>query len=152
MTDFSSGHDLEVCEFEPSIRLYADSSEPEACFRFCVSLSRPLPRSCSVSASQRWINVKKKKLKSFSLKLSQYSRLFILLFLYYQNFLPFIPKRKFVETRGVNLINQINWMNLSWYNIFLLLWSWFWSRRCFTKFWLVLLEKSMKHFTKVFLF
>ena len=33
------GHDLAVCEFEPRIRLWADGSEPGACFRFCVSLS-----------------------------------------------------------------------------------------------------------------
>ena len=29
---------FEVCEFEPPIMLCADSSEPEACFGFCVSL------------------------------------------------------------------------------------------------------------------
>ena len=33
------GHDLAVCEFEPRVRLWADGSEPGACFRFCVSLS-----------------------------------------------------------------------------------------------------------------
>ena len=38
-TDFGSGHDLTVREFEPRIGLCADSSEPGACFRFCVSLS-----------------------------------------------------------------------------------------------------------------
>ena len=43
------GHDLAVHEFEPRVRLWADGSEPGACFRFCVSLSLPLPRSCSVS-------------------------------------------------------------------------------------------------------
>ena len=37
--NFSSGHDLTVREFEPCVRLCADSSEPGACFRFCVSLS-----------------------------------------------------------------------------------------------------------------
>ena len=36
---FSSGHDLVVCEFKPSVGLCADSSEPGACFRFCVSPS-----------------------------------------------------------------------------------------------------------------
>ena len=51
-SDFSSGHDLTVREFEPRVRLCADSSEPGACFRFCVSLSFcPLPRSYSVSVS-----------------------------------------------------------------------------------------------------
>ena len=33
------GHDLAVCEFEPRVRLWADGSEPGACFRFCVCLS-----------------------------------------------------------------------------------------------------------------
>ena len=33
------GHDLVVREFEPRVRLWADGSEPGACFRFCVSLS-----------------------------------------------------------------------------------------------------------------
>ena len=34
-----SGHDLMVCKFEPRIGLCADSSEPAACFGFCVCLS-----------------------------------------------------------------------------------------------------------------
>ena len=38
-SDFGSGHDLGVHEFEPRVGLCADSSEPGACFRFCVSLS-----------------------------------------------------------------------------------------------------------------
>ena len=38
-SNFSSGHDLAVREFKPHVRLYADSSEAGACFRFCVSLS-----------------------------------------------------------------------------------------------------------------
>ena len=38
-SDFGSGHDLTVCEFQPRVRLCADSLEPRACFRFCVSLS-----------------------------------------------------------------------------------------------------------------
>ena len=33
------GHNLVVREFEPRVRLWADGSEPGACFRFCVSLS-----------------------------------------------------------------------------------------------------------------
>ena len=48
-TNFGSGHDLAVCEFAPRIGFCADSSEPGACFRFCVSLSLTLPCSCSVS-------------------------------------------------------------------------------------------------------
>ena len=31
----------------------ADSSEPGACFGFCVSLSLPLSHSCSLSVSQK---------------------------------------------------------------------------------------------------
>ena len=42
-SDFGSGHDLAVREFEPHVGLCADSSEPGACFRFCVSLSLTLP-------------------------------------------------------------------------------------------------------------
>ena len=37
-SDFGSGHDLTVREFEPRVGLCADSSEPGACFGFCVSL------------------------------------------------------------------------------------------------------------------
>ena len=37
-SNFSSGHDLTVGVFKPHVRLSADSSEPGACFRFCVSL------------------------------------------------------------------------------------------------------------------
>ena len=50
-SDFSSGHDLLVCEFESHVGLCAASSEPGGCFRFCVSLSLsvPPPHSCSVS-------------------------------------------------------------------------------------------------------
>ena len=33
------GHDLVVREFEPHVGLWADGSEPGACFQFCVSLS-----------------------------------------------------------------------------------------------------------------
>ena len=54
LSDFSSGHDLKVPEFEPHIGLCADSSEPGACFGFFVSLSlcpSPLMRVLSVSVS-----------------------------------------------------------------------------------------------------
>ena len=45
-SDFGSGHDLTVWDFEPHIRLCADSSEPGACFGFWVSLSLcPFPAS-----------------------------------------------------------------------------------------------------------
>ena len=50
-SDFSSGHDLTAGEFEPRVRLCADSPEPGACFGFCVSLSLPLLHSCSLSLS-----------------------------------------------------------------------------------------------------
>ena len=43
-TDFGSGHDLTVREFEPHVGFCADSSEPGAYFGFCVSpLSTPPP-------------------------------------------------------------------------------------------------------------
>ena len=43
-SDFTSGHDLAVCEFKSHTGLCADSSEPGACLRFCVSPSlRPSP-------------------------------------------------------------------------------------------------------------
>ena len=48
------GHDLAVCEFEPRIGLWADGSEPGACFRFCVSLSLcPSPFMLCLSLSQK---------------------------------------------------------------------------------------------------
>ena len=37
--DFRAGHDLTAREFKPHVGLCADSSEPGACFGFCVSLS-----------------------------------------------------------------------------------------------------------------
>ena len=41
VSEFEPRHDLAVSEFGPhvSVRLCADSSEPGACFRFCVSFS-----------------------------------------------------------------------------------------------------------------
>ena len=39
VSDFSSGHDLTVHEFEPRVGRCADSSEPGACFGFCLPLS-----------------------------------------------------------------------------------------------------------------
>ena len=57
LIDFSSGHDLEDREFEPRVGLCADCSDPGACLGFCVSLSLPLPHSCSLSLSK--INIKK---------------------------------------------------------------------------------------------
>ena len=53
-SDFSSGHDLAVREFEPRVGLWADGSEPGACFRFCVSLSLcPPPFMLCLSLSQK---------------------------------------------------------------------------------------------------
>ena len=46
-SDFSSGHDLVVCGFEPRVGLCADSSEPGACFRFCSS------SACALCLSQK---------------------------------------------------------------------------------------------------
>ena len=48
-SDFSSGHDLMVCVFKARTGLCADSSEPGACFGFCVSRSLPLPYLCKRS-------------------------------------------------------------------------------------------------------
>ena len=56
---FSSGHDLVGHGFEPYIGLDADSSEPGACFRCCVSLplcpfpARPLSPSLPLSLSKK---------------------------------------------------------------------------------------------------
>ena len=61
--DVGSGCDHTVCEFEPCIRLCADSSEPGACFRFCVSLSLCPSPTRAPSLSQKWINIKKLKTK-----------------------------------------------------------------------------------------
>ena len=38
VSNFGSGHDLMVREFQPCVGLCADSSEPGACFGFCVFL------------------------------------------------------------------------------------------------------------------
>ena len=59
---------LTAHEFEPRVRLWADGSEPGACFRFCVSLSLcPSPvhaLSLSVSKINKTLKKKiKKKLK-----------------------------------------------------------------------------------------
>ena len=58
-SDFSSGRDLMVYEFEPHVRLCADSSEPGACLRFWVSLSLcPFPACVqSLSVSEKKINI-----------------------------------------------------------------------------------------------
>ena len=50
-SDFGSGHDLAVRDFEPCVGLCADSSEPEACFGFCVSLSLCPSPTCALSLS-----------------------------------------------------------------------------------------------------
>ena len=51
-SDFSSGHDLVVPKFQPCVGLCADSSEPGASFRFCVSLSLPLSGAHTLSLSK----------------------------------------------------------------------------------------------------
>ena len=59
----SSGHDLAVGEFEPQIWLGVDSSEPGACFRFCVSPSLyPAPTHApTLFLAKIKITLKKKK-------------------------------------------------------------------------------------------
>ena len=63
VTDFGSGHDLTVCEFEPRVGLCADCSEPGACFGFCffLSLSAPLLLVHTLSRSQNKQTNKLKK-------------------------------------------------------------------------------------------
>ena len=50
-SDFGPGHDLMARGFEPCLGLCADSSEPGAYFRFCVSLALCPSHSVSVSVS-----------------------------------------------------------------------------------------------------
>ena len=58
---FGTGHDLMVREFEARVRLCADSSEPGACFGFCVSLFLcPFP-ACALSLFLSNINNKTSK-------------------------------------------------------------------------------------------
>ena len=59
-SDFDSGHVLGVCAFEPRIGLRADSSEPGACFRFCVSLPLRPSTARTLSLSFSRVNIKKK--------------------------------------------------------------------------------------------
>ena len=57
VSDFSSGHDLIVCEFEPHVRLCADSSEPGETSDFVShSLSAPLLLMLCLSLSLSKIN------------------------------------------------------------------------------------------------
>ena len=73
-SDFGSGHDLAVREFEPHVGLSADSSEPGPCFRFCVPLSlRPTP-DCAPSLCLSKMNEhQKKKNKNRTILLSSKS-------------------------------------------------------------------------------
>ena len=50
-SDFGSGRDLTVHEFEPCVGLCADSSEPGACFGFWGSLSLCPSPACTLSLS-----------------------------------------------------------------------------------------------------
>ena len=56
------GHDLAVREFEPRVGLWADGSEPGACFRFCVSLSLCPSPVYALSLSVAKINKRWKKI------------------------------------------------------------------------------------------
>ena len=59
-SDFGSGHDLTVSEFEPRVGLCADSPEPGACFGFCVSLAlSPPPQLMLCLSCLSKINIKK---------------------------------------------------------------------------------------------
>ena len=55
------GHDLEVREFEPRVRLQANGSGPGDCFRFCVSLSLCPSSVHGLSLSVPKTNQNKKK-------------------------------------------------------------------------------------------
>ena len=67
MSGFGSGHDLLVLEFKTHIGLHADSSEPGACFGFCVSFALCPSPICVLSLSlKNKQTLKKKKRKSFS--------------------------------------------------------------------------------------
>ena len=61
VSDFGSGHDVTVHEFETHVRLCADSSEPGACFGFRVSLFLCPSPTCALSLSLSKINIKKIK-------------------------------------------------------------------------------------------
>ena len=56
-SDFSSGHDLAVREFEPHIGLWADSSEPGACFKFYVTLSLSAPSLLTLCLKNNKISI-----------------------------------------------------------------------------------------------
>ena len=62
VSDFRSGHDLAVREFEPRVGLCADSSEPGARFQFCVSLSLSAPPPLVLCLSLSKISKYKKKI------------------------------------------------------------------------------------------
>ena len=49
--DFSSGHDITVCEFEPHVGLCANSTEP-AWGSLSPFLSAPLPSTLSLSQNK----------------------------------------------------------------------------------------------------
>ena len=56
VSDFGSGHDLAVCEFEPRAGLCADSSKLRAwslLWILCLLRSLPLPYLCSVSIKNK---------------------------------------------------------------------------------------------------
>ena len=75
VSDFGSGHDLTVREFEPRVRLCADSSEPGAYFRFCGSLSLCPSPAHVLSLSKINKNIKKNYLSAYEvfLKLKKFS-------------------------------------------------------------------------------
>ena len=63
-SDFGSGHELTVGEFEPCIGLCADSLQPGACFKFYVSLSLCSSPTQALSLSPSKINKNIKKIKN----------------------------------------------------------------------------------------
>ena len=64
-SDSSPGHDLMVRGFKPHVGLCADSSEPGACFRFCVSLPLyPYP-TCVMLCLSPSLSLSKRNIKKF---------------------------------------------------------------------------------------
>ena len=53
--DFSAGHDLTVCEFEPRVGLVAVSAEPASDPLF-PNVCLPLPCLCSLKTKQKTLN------------------------------------------------------------------------------------------------
>ena len=63
--DVGSGHDLAVGEFQPRVRLCADSSDPGACFGFWVCLSLCPSPTCMLAHTLSLSKINKHLKKTF---------------------------------------------------------------------------------------